>query len=267
MDTGTARKFFTLYYIPLIPYKNLGEVTKCRQCKNVYETVRSTRTSHGMTQSSSTRDRQQMSTSGIQELKSRYESGTADFQAGRHAEAIIHLRALLRLTNIPDEILAVAYQLLSRSYVEQKDYDSAMHYSDKLFAMRGKPPSFEDHSLRIQICMMAGDNDKVMRAVELAKTRYGDRFDVKEVEGGTIISNSPIDPSLFGEEALPAALPPKTKKSVENRIYCPSCNTDYPAGTIHRHCLQCNTRLPSRSEVVPSRRDVEVEDDDDDDDW
>jgi len=38
METGTATKYFTLYYIPLIPYRS-SEITQCRSCKKVYQNV------------------------------------------------------------------------------------------------------------------------------------------------------------------------------------------------------------------------------------
>jgi len=195
MDTGTARKYFTFYYIPLIPYKNLGRVTQCRSCKSVYQSVDTFSGSNISTPSTSTN----------QEIRSYYESGTADFQAGRHDMAIINFEVLLRFKGVPEEILAKSYQLLSRSYVEQGEWDDALHYSDKLFSMVGsEPPSLEDHSLRIQICMMAGNTEKVMEATELAKKRYGDRFNVNEVDGGIIISNSQLGSSITGEKTLPS---------------------------------------------------------------
>jgi len=179
---GNAKKYFTLYYVPLFPYKDLGSTFQCQRCKKFFSGP-----SHQNLSSSSVAYQQQRMQSNqayAREIESFYTTGMEAFKSGDYKESIEQFKSLLRLKSVPLEIRGVSYQILSRSYALREKWKGAIFYSDKLFTLGSEKilPAFVDHVLRIQAALAIGDEDKVSRTLEMARTRFGHKKEFKELE-------------------------------------------------------------------------------------
>ncbi|MFW9997482.1 MAG: zinc-ribbon domain-containing protein [Candidatus Odinarchaeota archaeon] len=278
MMYGNATKYFTLFFIPIFPYKDLGMSYQCKKCKKIFQSSGmppppriSTPASSRLSSSTSTSYIQQQA--AFREMESHYTKGIKAFENSEYKEAIEHFKALLRLKGVPNEVRGVSYQILSRSYALREKWEGALFYSDKLFTMPSAnvEPSFQDYVLRIQASLATGDTEKADRALEMTRTRFGHAKEFKELErvlketGSTQFSYYQVEKEVSGTNYLTGSSQlqdgsvqftseSETSGEEESRlgassgkgeaILCPSCNTEYPADTEHTHCLFCNAELP-----------------------